>query len=113
MENENFLKITDLEVGQGTTAEKGALLTLHYEGRLSSGEKFDSSFDRQRPFQFVIGSGRVIKGWDQGLLGMRVGGKRRLEIQPEWAYGSRQIGPIPPNSVLIFEVELLEAMLRE
>ncbi len=111
-EKANLLRIIDLNLGMGKTVEKGALLTLHYEGRLENGEKFDSSYDRGRPFQFVVGAGRVIKGWDEGLMGMKEGGQRRLEIQPEWGYGSRQIGPIPANSVLIFDVELIEALPR-
>lgn len=110
----NELQIEDIVVGAGKESVKGALLVLHYEGFLTNGNKFDSSYDRQRPFQFVIGSGRVIKGWDQGLVGMREGGKRTLRIPAQLAYGDRQVGPhIGPNSDLIFHVELLEVHPRE
>jgi len=108
------LKITDTTVGDGKEAVKGALLTMQYEGFLEDGTKFDSSYDRNKAFQFVIGSGRVIKGWDQGILGMKVGGKRTLHIPSELAYGERQVGNlIPPNSNLIFHVELLEVLTRD
>ncbi|MBS1962661.1 MAG: FKBP-type peptidyl-prolyl cis-trans isomerase [Bdellovibrionales bacterium] len=107
------LKIVDEKIGTGTEVVKGALVICHYTGTLADGAKFDSSIDRGRPFQFVIGSGRVIRGWDIGILGMRVGGKRRLEVPAAMAYGERAIGKIPPNSDLYFEVELLEARPRE
>lgn len=108
------LKITDTTVGEGKEAVKGALLTMQYEGFLEDGTKFDSSYDRNKAFQFVIGSGRVIKGWDQGILGMKVGGKRTLHIPSDLAYGERQVGNlIPPNSNLIFHVELLEVLTRD
>lgn len=107
------LKITDTVVGTGKAAVKGALLLCHYTGLLEDGTKFDSSYDHGRPFQFVIGSGRVIKGWDQGLMGMQEGGKRTLHIPAHLAYGERQKGLIPPNSNLIFHVELLEVRPRE
>jgi FKBP-type peptidyl-prolyl cis-trans isomerase len=93
---------------------KGALLIVQYEGFLEDGTKFDSSFDHGRPFQFVIGSRRVIQGWDQGLMGMKEGGKRTLHVPAHLAYGERQIGKlITPNSNLIFHVELLEVRVRE
>ncbi len=107
------LKIIDQEVGQGREATKGAKVTVDYEGFLENGQKFDSSLDRGRPFSFVLGSGKVIKGWDQGLIGMKEGGKRTLEIPSELAYGSRAIGPIPPNSNLIFHISLIESLPRE
>jgi FKBP-type peptidyl-prolyl cis-trans isomerase len=108
------LKITDTVVGTGKAAEKGALFICHYEGFLEDGTKFDSSLDRGQPLQFVIGTGRVIKGWDQGLMGMQEGGKRTLHIPSSLAYGDRQVGPfIKPNSNLIFNVELIEVRLRE
>lgn len=107
------LKITDLVVGDGTEVVKGALVVCHYTGFFTDGTKFDSSIDRGRPFQFVIGSGRVIKGWDIGILGMKVGGKRALEIPSTLGYGERAILNIPPHSDLRFEVELLEVRLRE
>lgn len=108
------LKITDTLEGTGKTAVKGALLFCQYEGFLEDGTKFDSSYDHGRPFQFVIGSGRVIKGWDQGIMGMKEGGKRTLHVPAHLAYGERQIGQfIKPHSNLIFYVELLEVRTRD
>ncbi len=107
------LKITDTQAGTGREAGKGALVQVHYQGFLEDGTKFDSSLDRGRPFQFVLGAGKVIKGWDQGLMGMKEGGKRTLHIPAHLAYGARAIGRIPPNSNLIFHVELIEALPRE
>lgn len=108
------LKLIDTVIGSGKETVKGALLFVQYEGFLEDGTKFDSSFDHGRPFQFVIGSGRVIKGWDQGLMGMKEGGKRTLHVPASLAYGERQIGKfIKPNSNLIFYVELLEVRPRE
>ena len=104
----NGLVIRDDVVGTGAEATAGALLTVNYVGTLSNGTKFDSSYDRNQPFQFKLGEGRVIKGWEQGFAGMRVGGKRTLVIPPELGYGAQGIGPIPPNATLVFEVELLE-----
>lgn len=113
MQNDE-LKITDTVVGDGIAAIKGALLICQYEGFLEDGTKFDSSYDHGRPFQFVIGSGRVIKGWDQGLMGMREGGKRTLFVPSHLAYGERKIGKfITPHSNLLFHVELLEVRPRE
>lgn len=103
------LKIIDHQVGTGAEAKNGNTLSMHYTGTLENGKKFDSSLDRKQPFSFKLGVGQVIKGWDQGILGMKVGGKRRLEIPPEMGYGAGGYPPvIPPNSKLIFEVELLE-----
>ena len=107
------LKITDQHIGAGREAGKGALVKVNYEGFLENGQKFDSSIDRGRPFSFVLGAGKVIKGWDQGLMGMKEGGKRKLHIPASLAYGPRAVGSIPPNSNLIFEIELLEALPRE
>ncbi len=105
----NGLVIEDIEVGSGKEAEKGAVVEVHYTGTLEDGTKFDSSLDRKRPFKFQLGVGQVIKGWDMGIEGMKVGGKRKLTISPELAYGERGAGEtIPPNSTLIFEVELLQ-----
>jgi FKBP-type peptidyl-prolyl cis-trans isomerase len=110
----NELIITDTLVGTGKTATKGALLIVQYEGFLEDGRKFDSSYDHGRPFQFVIGSKRVIQGWDQGLMGMKEGGKRTLFVPAHLAYGERQKGEfIKPHSNLIFHVELLEVRPRE
>ena len=102
------LKIEDIAVGEGPEVKSGDTVVMHYNGTLTNGTKFDSSYDRGQPFETPIGSGRVIKGWDEGVPGMKVGGKRRLTIPPEMGYGSQDMGSIPPNSTLIFEVELLE-----
>ena len=108
------LQITDLQLGDGKEAVKGALITSQYCGTLEDGTVFDSSYVRGKPFQCVIGTGRVIKGWDQGLMGMRVGGKRQLRVPAHLAYGERQMGEhIKPNSNLIFEIELLEVLTRD
>ena len=102
------LQTQDAVVGTGATAVSGSQVTVHYVGTLTSGQKFDSSLDRGSPFQFRLGAGQVIKGWEQGIVGMKVGGKRLLLIPSDLAYGAQQVGPIPPNSALIFEVELLK-----
>jgi peptidylprolyl isomerase len=102
------LQFWDLKAGTGETAIPGKAVSVHYTGWLPDGTKFDSSRDRDRPFQFVLGAGQVIKGWDEGVAGMKVGGQRQLKIPPTLGYGSRLVGPIPPNSTLIFDVELLE-----
>jgi FKBP-type peptidyl-prolyl cis-trans isomerase len=102
------LGIEDLVVGQGDTAAKGKHVTVHYTGWLTNGSKFDSSKDRNEPFGFSLGRGQVINGWDQGVEGMKVGGKRKLTIPPDLGYGARGAGSvIPPNATLVFEVELL------
>ncbi|MGH2748430.1 MAG: FKBP-type peptidyl-prolyl cis-trans isomerase [Actinomycetota bacterium] len=99
----------DVECGDGETAESGDTITVHYVGTLESGEQFDSSRDRGEPFPFRLGAGDVIPGWDEGLVGMQVGGVRRLTIPPDLAYGETGFPPdIPPNATLVFEVELLE-----
>jgi peptidylprolyl isomerase len=102
------VKTEDLQVGTGKEAQNGNKLTVNYVGTLTDGTKFDSSYDRKEPFTFTLGEGQVIKGWDEGLLGMKEGGKRRLTIPPSLAYGESGSGPIPPNSTLIFEIELLK-----
>ena len=119
------LQVIELVEGTGKSAVKGALIIAHYTGWLADGTKFDSSYDRGQPFQCVIGTGRVIKGWDKGILGidtgsgilvsaMKVGGKRKLIVPADLAYGERQMGKlIPPNSDLTFEIELCEVLIRD
>ncbi len=109
----NELIIEDLQPGEGKAVVKGALITTHYHGTLEDGTVFDSSRERGKPFQCVIGTGRVIKGWDQGLMGMQVGGRRRLFVPAELGYGERTVGRIPPGSNLIFDIELLEVLTRD
>lgn len=104
---ENGLQIQDEVVGTGVEAVAGKSVTVNYIGTLTDGIKFDSSYDRNQPFTFNLGAGEVIQGWDQGVVGMKVGGKRKLTIPPSLGYGSQTVGSIPPNSTLIFEVELL------
>ena len=102
------LKIEDLNVGTGAEAVAGKTVNVHYTGWLTNGTKFDSSVDRGQPFSFSLGAGQVIQGWDKGVAGMKVGGKRKLTIPPELGYGARGAGRvIPPNATLVFEVELL------
>ena len=102
------LKIDELVVGDGVSARRGQRVSVHYTGWLTDGKKFDSSLDRGEPFTFTLGAGEVILGWDDGVTGMQVGGKRRLTVPPELGYGRRGIrGVIPPNATLVFEVELL------
>lgn len=102
------LGIEDTLIGGGDVAESGDRVTVHYVGHFVDGTVFDSSVARNEPFQFVLGSGLVIKGWDQGVVGMRAGGKRTLIIPPSLGYGSNPNGPIPGNSTLVFEIELLK-----
>ncbi len=102
------LKVKDLVAGKGAEAKPGDRVSVHYTGWLEDGTKFDSSLDRKQPFQFTLGAGEVIKGWDEGVAGMRIGGKRKLTIPPELGYGEQGAGGvIPPNAVLTFEVQLL------
>ena len=105
----NELQIEELVEGKGTEAKKGDTVTVHYTGWLTDGKKFDSSVDRNQPFEVKIGFGYVIKGWDEGIPGMKVGGKRKLTIPSELAYGRYGVDPdIPGDATLIFEVELLD-----
>ena len=99
----------EIEVGEGPLAEPGDILTVHYVGTLSDGQVFDSSLERNLPFSFTLGAGQVIRGWDEGFSGMRVGGRRRLIIAPDYGYGEFGVGTVPPNSTLFFEIELLNA----
>jgi FKBP-type peptidyl-prolyl cis-trans isomerase len=102
------LVIEDLRPGTGAEATAGQTVSVHYVGTLTNGNKFDSSRDRGKPFEFKLGAGQVIKGWDQGVAGMKIGGLRKLTIPPHLGYGARGAGGvIPPNATLVFEVELL------
>lgn len=107
-ESQVGVKVEDVTLGTGPLAEPGDALTVNYVGNLKDGKVFDSSVDRGVPFTFTLGVGQVISGWDEGVAGMRAGGKRVLTIPPEYAYGEQGVGPIPPNSTLIFEIELLK-----
>ena len=104
---DNGLKIEDVKVGTGAEAVSGKMISVHYVGTLDNGTKFDSSRDRGMPFEFQLGAGQVIQGWDQGFAGMKIGGIRKLTIPASLGYGDRANGPIPANSTLHFEVELL------
>lgn len=101
------LQYADAQEGTGQAAQPGNTVVVHYTGRLTNGETFDSSLRRNQPFSFTLGAGEVIRGWDEGVAGMKVGGRRLLVIPPELGYGRRAVGPIPANSTLVFEVELL------
>ena len=102
------LQYLDEVEGDGAEAAAGSTVSVHYTGTFEDGEKFDSSVDRGEPFEFPLGGGMVIQGWDEGVVGMKVGGKRKLVVPPELGYGPNDYGPIPGGSVLYFDVELLE-----
>ena len=102
------LVIDDVTIGEGVAVKEGDRVTVHYIGTLQDGTKFDSSYDRGEPFFFTVGKGSVIEGWEKGLVGMKVGGKRILVIPGDMAYGNRQIGNIMPNATLVFAIELLK-----
>lgn len=105
------LKYEDLVEGDGDVAAAGQMVSVHYTGWLTNGTKFDSSVDRNDPFSFPLGAGRVIRGWDEGVAGMKIGGKRKLTIPPQLGYGAQGAGGvIPPNATLVFEVELLKIL---
>lgn len=108
-----LIKIEDTLVGEGREVKKGALITAHYRGFLEDGTQFDSSYDKGRPFQTVLSKNKVIQGWFIGIQGMKEGGKRKLWVPAELGYGERNVGKIPPNSNLYFEVELIEALNRD
>lgn len=102
------LIIDDVVIGAGDGVEEGDIVTVHYVGRLQNGTEFDNSYNRGEPFSFKVGAGRVIEGWDLGVVGMQIGGQRILVIPPQLAYGAAKVGPIPANSTLVFAIELLE-----
>lgn len=106
--NFNRMVIDDIKIGEGAEVQTGDTVSVHYAGRLQDGTEFDNSKRSGAPFEFVVGGGQVIAGWEEGLLGMKVGGERILVVPPEKGYGERGIGPIPPNATLVFSIELLE-----
>ena len=106
--NLNRMVIDDIKVGEGTEVKNGDVVSVHYAGRLQAGTEFDNSKKRGTPLEFTVGGGQVIQGWEEGLLGMKVGGERILVIPPELAYGKQGIGPIPGGATLVFSIELLE-----
>ena len=111
---ETGLQIEEVKLGEGDIATSGQFVSVHYTGWLTNGEKFDSSKDRDEPFEFPLGQQNVIAGWDEGVQGMKVGGVRKLTIPPELGYGARGAGGvIPPNATLVFEVELLDILIDD
>jgi FKBP-type peptidyl-prolyl cis-trans isomerase len=102
------LSVEDVQLGEGEEVKSGDTISVHYVGKLSDGTQFDSSIERGEPLKFVVGEGMLIKGFDQGVIGMKLGGKRRLVIPPELGYGDQQVGPIPANSTIVFDVELVK-----
>ncbi|MCL5011929.1 MAG: FKBP-type peptidyl-prolyl cis-trans isomerase [Patescibacteria group bacterium] len=108
MQEQTQFQIIDQTVGTGDAVKSGDTVEVNYVGTLENGTKFDSSYDRGTPFSFTVGAGQVIQGWEQGLIGMKVGGKRKLIIPYTMGYGEQGMGPIPPKATLIFEIELLK-----
>lgn len=108
IETESGLRYVDIKAGVGEEARPMKWLSVHYTGWLMDGTKFDSSRGRNRPFEFLLGGKGFIKGWSEGITGMKVGGIRKLYVPPELGYGNRQVGKIPPNSMIVFEVELVD-----
>lgn len=106
--NINRMVIDDIKIGTGPVVKEGDVVSVHYAGTLQGGQEFDNSKKRGQPFEFTVGGGQVIKGWEEGLIGMQVGGERVLVIPPEKAYGEQGVGPIPGGATLIFSIELLE-----
>ncbi len=106
--NISRMVIDDIKEGSGEAVKDGDTVSVHYAGSLQDGQEFDNSRLRGAPFEFTVGAGMVIKGWEEGLVGMKAGGERVLVIPPEKAYGENGIGPIPPNSTLVFKIELIE-----
>lgn len=106
--NINRMVVDDVKIGTGEAVKEGDTVAVHYIGTLQNGKEFDNSRKRGAPFEFKVGEGRVIKGWDEGLVGMQVGGQRMLVIPPDMAYGEQGVGPIPGNSTLVFAIELME-----
>ncbi len=101
------LVVDDVRIGKGASVKEGDVVVVNYIGSTRKGVQFDNSYEREQPFTFTIGEGRVIEGWEKGLIGMKVGGQRMLIIPSEMAYGNRQVGPIPANSILVFAIELV------
>lgn len=108
--NFNRMVIDDIKIGTGEEVKKGDTVSVHYVGTLQGGEEFDNSRKRSEPFEFKVGEGMVIKGWEEGLIGMKVGGQRVLVIPPDMAYGDRGVGPIPGGATLVFSIELMEIL---
>lgn len=106
--NINKLVIDDIKIGTGAAVEEGDTVLVHYIGTLQNGQEFDNSRKRGQPFEVEVGAGRVIPGWEEGLVGMQTGGQRVLVIPPAKAYGAQGVGPIPPNATLVFAIELME-----
>lgn len=110
MDTQQKVVADDVKIGAGAEVVPGSTVRVHYVGRLSNGQEFDNSETRGTPFEFTVGEGRVIAGWEEGLIGMKVGGERTLVIPPQFGYGTQAVGPIPPNATLLFTIKLLEVL---